>query len=342
MTSADDPRVVWSHDGVTLLGYGGESHDPGAGPGRYEKAADLLRSAGRRLAFASFTFDPEAKGSVVVIPDEVTTISAPIPTRPRGHSRIRVVSDGVDEWRQGMKRVRDALAEGIVEKVVLARQVMVEVDPGPDRVTVAERLRAGGGSSYTFLIEGLVGCSPELLVSLRVGMLTTLTLAGTSAELRGLGSAKMTEEHSLAVESVRSGLRRHVPSLVEDPEQTLTFGAIHHLGTALRGKAAPGTRVTDVLADLHPTAAVAGTPRTRALDLIREIEPRSRERYAGPVGWLDDTGDGEFALALRCGVVDGGRAVLYTGGGLVRGSDPEEELAETELKLGPMISALEG
>ncbi|MGH8945804.1 MAG: isochorismate synthase [Acidimicrobiia bacterium] len=343
MAAPDDPRVIWSQGGASILGYGGERHDPGTGPGRYEVAAALLRSSGQDLAFASFTFDPQDEGSVVVIPEEV--VSTPIrgiPSRPGSSSRLRVVSDGIEQWRGGMERIREALAEGSVEKVVLARQVEIEVDPGAHLPTLARRLGMAGKSSYTFLVEGLAGASPELLVSLRDGRLTSLALAGTSADQRALASPKMRREHAFAVESVKAGLERHLRSPVEGSEERLAFGAIHHLGTRLRGKAAPGTEVTGVLADLHPTAGLAGTPRSAALDLIREIEPRSRGRYAGPVGWFTTSGEGEFAVALRCGLVDGRQAILYAGGGIVRGSDPEEELAETELKLGPMISALSG
>jgi len=343
MSFDGDPRVVWSQGERTMLGYGGREYDPGIGPERYRRAAEALRSSGHSLAFASFTFDPEEEGSVVLIPAKVISITARgIPAGRPGSPGLTVLSDGVASWRVGMEAALDALAGGIVEKVVLARQVEIELDSEPHLPTVAERLRVGGLSSYTFLIDGLVGCSPELLVALRGGVLSSLALAGTANDHRGLESAKMRQEHALTVQSVRAGLEGHVRSFDPDSEETLVFGAIHHLGTRLAGAAAPGTAVTDVLATLHPTAAVAGAPAGAALDLIRELEPQSRARYAGPVGWFRDTGDGEFALALRCGLVHGSRGVLYAGGGIVAGSDPDEELAETELKLGPMLSALRG
>lgn len=343
MTPTGDPAVIWSHGEATLLGYGGKRHDPGAGPGRYESAARALRSSGAGMAFASFTFDPDEEGSVVIIPEKVIAItSRGAPALPLNEWRLRMVSDGIDAWRAGLGRAVEALAEGLVEKVVLVRQARVAVDPAPHLPTVAERLRVEGLSSYTFLIEGLVGCSPELLVSLRRGRLTSLALAGTATDRRGLGSEKMRREHSLAVESVRAGLKGHVRSLDEDHAETRVFGDIHHLGTRLGGVATTGATVTKVLADLHPTAGVAGVPTPAALDLIRELEPGSRGRYAGPVGWFRPTGEGEFAIALRCGLVDGERAVLYAGGGIVEGSRPDEELAETELKLRPMLSALGG
>ena len=152
----------------------------------------------------------------------------------------------------------------------------------------------------------------------------------------------MEREHRLTVESVREGLEGHLRLFDEEQRETLVFGTIHHLGTRLGGLTGPGAAVTDVLSTLHPTAAVAGTPRDEALGLIREIEPRSRGRYAGPVGWFRPNGEGEFAIALRCGVIEGDRAILYAGGGIVKGSDPDEELEETEMKLAPMLSALGG
>jgi menaquinone-specific isochorismate synthase len=119
-----------------------------------------------------------------------------------------------------------------------------------------------------------------------------------------------------------------------------TFADIHHLATAFEGEAIVGTHVTDLVAALHPTAAVAGTPTKTAVELIREIEGHARGRYAGPVGWLDSQGDGEFAIALRCGEIQGQQVTLYTGVGLVDGSDPVAELEETRIKLLPMFRAL--
>ena len=339
-----DPRVAWSHGEQTMLGYGGGDHiDPGIGPDRYLRAAEALRASGKDLAFASFTFDPDEEGSVVVVPDEVVTIPARgIPAGSPVSLQPDVVLDGIEEWRRGFDRTMSALESGRVEKVVLARRMELELGSPPHLPSLAEKLRLTGLSSYTFLVEGLVGCSPELLVSLRSGRLSSLALAGTAAEAGGLGSNKMEREHRLTVESVREGLEGHLRLFDEEQRETLVFGTIHHLGTRIGGLTGPGAAVTDVLSTLHPTAAVAGTPRAEALGLIREIEPRSRGRYAGPVGWFRPTGEGEFAIALRCGVIEGDRAILYAGGGIVKGSDPDEELEETEMKLVPMLSALGG
>jgi isochorismate synthase EntC len=120
----------------------------------------------------------------------------------------------------------------------------------------------------------------------------------------------------------------------------VTYGDIQHLSTTFEGDTHPGTELPDLLSALHPTAAVAGTPTKTALELIRELERHDRGRYAGPVGWLDQSGDGEFAIALRCGTIQGNQATLYTGAGIVEGSDPTLEFEETRIKLRPMLGAL--
>ena len=139
--------------------------------------------------------------------------------------------------------------------------------------------------------------------------------------------------------AVQGDLAAHVTGL-EQSGSVLEFGDIRHLGTRFQGRAIPGTTVLDVVASLHPTPAVAGRPREESIRLIRKMEPRSRGRYAGPVGWYDRKGEGEFALALRCGLVRGRRATLYAGGGMVTGANLDHELVETEWKLQPMASAL--
>lgn len=334
--------MAWSHGEGTILGYGGgEPVDPGTGADRYRRAAEALRESDSDLAFASFTFDPEEPGSVVVIPEEVVSIATRgIPAGGPESLRPEVVSDGIEAWRHGLSRALAALESGEVEKVVLARRTLVELASRPHLPSLAEKLRLTGLSSYTFMVEGLVGCSPELLVSLRGGRLSSLALAGTAAEVGGLSSDLKDREHRFAVESVREAIEPHLRLADEEARETLVYGTIHHLGTRLGGLTAPGVTVTDVLATLHPTAGVAGTPRDPALRLIRDIEPASRGRYAGPVGWFRDTGEGEFAIALRCGLFEGASVILHAGGGIVAGADPDEELAETEMKLAPMHAAL--
>ena len=331
------PGPVWSGPRRFLEGRGEVlAHDPGTGENRYQEALEWLRASGREVGFASFTFDPTARGSVVLAPERVR--DTPTMT-DEGIPPGVMVGDGRDEWSAGFDSALAALNESKVEKVVLSRQARIEFARPVNPRSVLARLLADNPSTYSFLIEGLVGASPELLVSLDRERVSSLVLAGTSPEAEGLVNAKTTIEHDLAAGSVESGLRRHTTGLVAE-RSVLRFGEINHMGTSFSARALPGTGVLDVLASLHPTAAVAGAPTTTALDLIRSIEPLSRDRYAGPLGWFDSEGNGEFTLALRCGLIEGTRVTLYSGGGLVAGSDRDEEWAETRLKLGPMWAAL--
>ena len=340
MTDSAAAALVWTHGDRTLVG-GGDllRFDPGTGEERYRRALDALRSSGAEVAFASFTFDPESSGSVVVIPERVDHFPAPHTVRPEsGHGRV--ISDGVEAWKRAMARALEAVEEGVVEKVVLARQVDVEFRSRPDLVGVAWTLQARQPGCYTFLVDGLVGSSPELLLSLEEGRVASLSLAGTAAATGGtLASEKIDLEHRLAAESVERGLDGLVTDL-EQQTEIVEVADLRHRATRFMATAEDGTTFADLLAALHPTAAVAGTPRRKSLELIRSIEDRPRGRYAGPVGWFDAAGAGEFAIALRCGLVEETRATLYAGGGIVAGSDPEEELAEIELKLRPMWEAL--
>jgi menaquinone-specific isochorismate synthase len=166
-----------------------------------------------------------------------------------------------------------------------------------------------------------------------------MVLAGTATKADQLADARIEMEHDLAARSVAAGLRVHSIDLIGE-RSVIQVGVILHVATDFTAKALPGTKVLDLLSSIHPTAAVAGTPTPAALALIRAMEPRGRGRYAGPVGWFDTKGDGEFAIALRCGEFDQNRGTIYAGGGLVPGSDRQSEWAETDLKLGPMLRAL--
>lgn len=330
---------IWVDEQGALLGHGPHlTVDPGVGPDRFRNALEALRQSGRPMAFASFTFDETETGSVVVIPHS-TTLQATL-DHPEPAPGVKVVDDGTSAWRHGFQVAMRAVGTDNVAKVVLARQVVVELHDDLDLAAIVARLRAGNPDCYLFCVEGLVGASPELLVSLREGRVCTLALAGTATDPDELESVKISEEHRHVAHSVTSVLSQHLASVDLTEQVIVHHGAMSHVGTRIEGPAAPGTTVAEILADLHPTAAVAGTPTKAAIDLIREMEPGSRGRYAGPIGWMDEKGDGVFAIALRCGQLDGSTMTLFAGGGLVEGSEEEPELEETELKLAPMLSAL--
>ena len=330
---------IWIDQEGVLAGEGAHSVvDPGTGPDRYQNALDRLRQTGRRVGFASFTFDRDERDSMLIVP-ESTSRSDSLPAQP-APAGARLVDDGTEVWKTGFEKAMLEIESGRVEKVVLARQVQVELPEEATADAILAFLARNNPDCYLFSIGGLVGASPELLVSLRHGRVMTLALAGTAIDPDQLETAKILEEHRHVAYSVTSVLERHITSVDVTEQVIVPHGAMSHIGTSIEGQVRPDTTVADILADLHPTAAVAGSPTEAAIDLIREIEPGSRGRYAGPVGWMGADGDGVFAIALRCGQVHGSRITLYAGGGLVEGSEERSELEETDLKLAPMLAAL--
>ena len=328
--------VFWSSPGITMTGSGDVArYDPRIGSERYRLARDWLDSTGREIGFASFAFDRDTPGSVVLAPQGIVPSVPTGTTTPPG----RVVDDGRSDWEAGYLVAMAELSAARVGKVVLARQVELDFDDPVPVPTIVERLVEANPDTYVFSVDGMVGACPELLVSVDGDQVTSLVLAGTARTAEGLDSNKISDEHRYAADSVASALADLTIDLVGE-QSVLTFGMINHVGTRFIGRRRPGVGILDLVAALHPTASVGGTPSAEAVALIRGIEPRSRGNYAGPIGWFDTAGNGEFSLALRCGLIRSNRVTLYAGGGLVATSDRESEWDETELKLGPMLQAL--
>ncbi len=262
-----------------------------------------------------------------------------------------------DAYREAVQLVLDRIARGELRKVVLARTVEVEADRDLDPRLLAHRLRAVDPDAYTFAAPTdrgvIVGASPELLVSRRGHEVRSNPLAG-SAPRSGdaeedranadalIASSKEQEEHAIVVEAIAETLRPFCEELTWDPEPVLRETPnVWHLSTRFRGALRePAPTALDLVAALHPTPAVAGEPREAALATIEALEPFDRGRYAGPVGWVDAEGDGEWAIALRCAELRGDRAILYAGAGIVAGSEPARELDETERKFRAFLDAL--
>jgi isochorismate synthase len=260
-------------------------------------------------------------------------------------------------YEDAVRRAVSRIDGGELRKVVLARTIEVTADRALDPKLLASRLRAVDPDAYTFAgptDEGvLVGASPELLVSRRGREVRSNPLAG-SAPRSGdaeedranadalIGSSKEQEEHAIVVEAIAETLRPFCEELAWDPEPVLRETPnVWHLSTRFRGALRePAPTALDLVGALHPTPAVAGEPREAALATIDELEPFDRGRYAGPVGWVDAEGDGEWAIALRCAELRGGRAILYAGAGIVAGSEPARELEETERKFRAFLDAL--
>jgi menaquinone-specific isochorismate synthase len=214
-------------------------------------------------------------------------------------------------------------------------------------------LAAANPDCWTYAVEGLVGATPELLVSRDGDRVLSRVLAGTAPRggdpvadrrlVAGLvASDKDQQEHRLAVESLVEALEPHVTRLAAAAEPgVLELSNVTHLATDVTADLHDGSHVLDLLAALHPTAAVGGTPREAALTAIAELEGMHRGRYSGPTGWVDAAGDGEWGLALRCAQLTGRSARLFAGCGIVAGSDPAAELAETQAKFAAFQAALE-
>jgi len=328
------------------------------------------------VAIASLAFDPRGSGSVVVVPrvvlgrrDGRSWLTLVTPAReavsvPQLRRRPYAVPDpdgarivaelpGPQQWRSVIaSAVAELRADPELDKVVLARAIDVAARRPLDPRAVAARLAQRFPSCFTFVCDGLVGASPELLVRRAGRHAESLVLAGTtprgataeqdaSYERELLTSPKIAHEHAVAADSVRTVLTPLAVDVVTGRPSLLRLPNVSHLGTKVEAWLPPDQPSALALATaLHPTAAVGGTPRKAALDAIRRLESVSRERYAGPVGWVDARGDGEFAIALRCAQLQGDRARLWAGGGIVAESDPQSEVEETVVKFDAVLSAL--
>jgi isochorismate synthase len=297
----------------------------------------------------------------VVISDgaDEPALSPAAATRPRDLTAVRrsaqpSEADFAAAVATAVARIRDSE----LRKVVLARTLLIEGLGEVDPRRLIARLRARDPGCYTIAARGargrlLVGATPELLLRRDGGVVTSMPLAGSAtrsidpaedhAAAAGLlTSTKERREHALVVEAVIDTLAPHCRELTIDREPRLVSTAtIWHLATAVRGVLRPDPPGALALAaELHPTPAVCGTPRTAALRLIDELETEPRGLYAGMVGWVDGRGDGEWAVTLRCAVLGDGWARLYAGAGIVEGSDPSAEVAETEAKFRTLLDAL--
>jgi menaquinone-specific isochorismate synthase len=343
---------------------------------------DPLRLPGTGLvAFGALTFDRRAAGSVLVVPRVVlgrrdgrawlTTITGPGdpdpgdpltegPTAPLRPTTVAGWRDGTlppEEWGRRVARAVRAMRGGAYDKVVLARDLYARTTEPIDARVVAGRLAERYPDCYTYACDGLIGATPELLIRRFGRRLSSLVLAGSAprgadtAEDDALGaelmsSAKNVEEHGYAAESARASLAPLCASITcDDTPFLLKVANIQHLATRIAGELADDLSSLDVAAALHPTAAVGGTPTDVAVQAIRDLEGMDRGRYAGPVGWVDGRGNGEWGIALRGAQLvdgpDGPGARLFAGAGIVAGSDPATELAEVDMKFRVVRNALD-
>jgi len=263
-----------------------------------------------------------------------------------------------EDWESAVTDAMKGIASGAIEKVVLARRVAQPLPEGFDPLELLTRLHDRHADCYRFLFDFgrnalLVGASPERLVSLRGVRVSSDAVAGTAprpaepgAEARAVAnlraSAKDQWEHAIVVRHIRDGLAPFTTELTTDEVPEIQrLRTLLHLRTRITGRTPLGTHVLSIAERLHPTPAVAGSPRDAALAWIAAHEPGDRGWYAGAVGWMTAGGDGDFAVALRCAFLSDQRALLGAGAGLVAGSDPFLEWKETEGKFSVMRDAFD-
>ena len=319
------------------------------------------------VAFGSFAFaDHSASDSVLVVPSVtigrrngvawITTVDAAEPAVPSALGagfdvRFMPGAQGPALFGAAVRNAVAAIARGEVSKVVVARDLVGTLPDNADLRRPLAALSTRYADTFTFAVDGLLGASPETLVRAIGGAVSARVLAGSAArgvdaESDALAAATLAEsakdlgEHDFARASVLDAL---APFAEIEPGDagpfTLQLPNLWHLASDIAATLTGEASALDLVGALHPTAAVAGTPTSVATDLIAELEPFDRGRYAGPVGWVDATGDGEWAIALRCAQVSGTTVTAYAGAGIVGDSDPVRELAETTLKFAPITEA---
>ena len=386
--------LSWVHglatDQTGIIGWGEVSRMSFSGPERFSRAQrwwsqQCANSNGDEpIAFASFAFDKDPGSSVLVIPEIAITRDATGTrltlisndaitdfqlnevvseiTKPRevvqGINNVTWLpgSRPVSEWQSAVDTAVSRINSGELDKVVLARDIVAQLDEPIHIGSLLIRLNEAFPECWTFCVDGLVGATPELLIRRDGEHVTSRVLAGTMRRSRDtdrdgqlaaelLDSDKDQEEHAYAVESVAAALATHCTDLnVPERPFILRLANVQHLATDVTGELVDAAPALALAASLHPTAAVCGTPTERATHVIKELEGMDRGRYSAPVGWIAANGDGEFGIALRCALIeseDRKTLRLFAGCGIVAGSDGESEVAESQAKFAAMKSALE-
>jgi menaquinone-specific isochorismate synthase len=349
----EDARNWW-HQQLDSFEINNEVHGPGTGP----------------VLFTSFSFD-ENEESELVIPKVVvgTRNQSTWITWIGNESQPKLIERAVanlipaikwreadvSNWKEKVLTAVSEIQEDVLDKVVLAREIIADAESDVDPRSVLRNLAKEYPGTWVYSNNGLIGATPELLIRLSNSMVVSRVLAGTISKTgdddKDLAlaaslarSSKDLEEHEYAVRSVADALSPFCSSTnVPDSPFVLHLSNVMHLATDVTGAIKESHKVVDIfsiLAKLHPSAAVCGTPTSVAAELIKRIEGINRRRYAGPIGWVDSKGDGEQGIALRCGYINGKEVHAFAGCGIVAGSDAAKEVAESQAKFLPIINAL--
>ncbi len=382
----DSAPCAWVRSEEGLVGWGIYATTTVSGPRRFADARHWWEKQLEKFAvtntvhgsgtgpvlFTSFSFSPDDM-SVLIIPavivgnkkgkswitwigSEPQPILKSTPAKVvNGEMKWSEQPQAELAWKSKVATAVSRIHNGELDKVVLARDITVSSSKSIDSRAILKKLAQEYPTTWKYSVSGLVGATPELLLRLSRGMVTSRVLAGTISktgdDAKDLAlaaslarSSKDLAEHEYAVRSVADAIEPFCSSTnVPDSPFVLHLANVMHLATDVTGALAETLAHVDaftILEQLHPSAAVCGTPRPKAAALITEIEGMSRGRYAGPVGWIDSAGDGELGIALRCGQINADTIRIFAGCGIIDGSDPEIELAETYAKFAPMRSAL--
>ncbi len=270
---------------------------------------------------------------------------------------LQVFQSPWNEWEQWVRQSLQAIENGHLTKVVLARKMTLQADDEFSLEAALSCLSSAYPDCSVFAMDNgassFVGASPESIVHLNKGILSVSCLAGSIA--RGatseqdqqlaaqlLASAKDRREHDAVVAMIAETLSRACDDIHWDATpQVVKLRTVQHLATFFTGRPKAPNDILALVEMLHPTPAVAGVPTPKAMETIRRLEG-DRGWYAGPVGWLDNHGEGEFNVAIRSALIRGKQATLFAGSGIVGGSEPDMEFKETEMKFQPMLAALRG
>jgi menaquinone-specific isochorismate synthase len=347
---------------------------------RLERVDDLAAIGPGAIAFATLPFEPDGAPTLLVprlavsrrpdgsslltvVGDGSLDVDAALAELAEPRPAPQAAAFGFDvrpltpvhQYLDAVAAARDAVRAGTIAKAVIARAVQVTAEQPLDVHAVLLRLRASFGSSYRYCVDGLIGASPELLIEVDGTDVRSHPLAGTAprtgdpetdrrvaAEL--VASTKDQVEHRVVIDAIYDTLLPYCSYLDWEPEPSvLTVANVQHLATRMEGRLSePRPAVLELARELAPTPALGGAPRAEALRLIERVEGFRRGRYGGAVGWTDAAGNGTFAVTIRCAELSDDRRVarLVAGGGIVGGSDPHAELAETQAKLQAMLSAI--
>jgi menaquinone-specific isochorismate synthase len=277
-------------------------------------------------------------------PTRSEQVHSPLPLEHLGDENAR------QEWSRRVKGALGAIERKRLSKLVLIRCVRTQASRSLDFGRLLGRLETHYADCIHFAVpvgsRMLVGATPERLVCMERGVAVVDAIAGTQPragqdDIELLDSQKARCEHELVVNGIVQALGPISTELVvPQSPHLMTLPNVHHLWSPIRARLQPGVKLLAAADRLHPTPAVGGAPQRTAADWLQKHEQQARGWFTGALGWVSPQGDGELAVALRCGLIDQREALLFAGAGIVEGSDPEQEYQETQWKLQVMLEAL--